>query len=221
MRRCGTRLGPVPSCGRSAPVPHPPSEPGVRISRTGLPGFTPCEAMRPTSGDTACLPLCGDGVSLEPLKPSLPFPLCAAFPRSEYCERVRLLLACPPPFGPAFGWGVRARGAGRSPEFRPGPLSAMPWSPTPPRSPAISPVRTPTCCLPGSRPRRPSDNPVSRLNPFALAGYGLVVALSTLRRRPRGRPRKTRFAVAGWAFGGGNPNRSDRSAWSRRTQMQV
>ncbi len=68
--------------------------------------------MHSSSGDTACLPLRGAGVSLEPLIPSLPFPLCAAFPRSEYCERVRLLPACPPPFGSAFRVGrTRSRAA--------------------------------------------------------------------------------------------------------------
>ena len=68
------------------------------------------KAMRSSTGGIVALPLCGDGVSLEPLKPSIPFPLYAALPRSEYCEGVRLLPARPPPFGSAFRvWRPRLR----------------------------------------------------------------------------------------------------------------
>jgi hypothetical protein len=94
-------------------------------------------------------------------------------------------------------------------------------SQTPPRSPALSPWRAPTVAFQESDPVGPRSIVVSRLNLFALAGYGLVVALSTLRRRPRDRLRKTRFAVAGWAFGGENLTPSDRSASSRRTRLRL
>ena len=43
----------------------------------------------------------------------------------------------------------------------------------------------------------PRIDTVTRLYPFTLAGYGLVVALSTLRDVPHDMPRKTRFAVGG------------------------
>ena len=77
---------------------------------------------------------------------------------------------------------------------------------------APSPVAGACCCLPGRGARRPSGDNFTRLNLLALAGYGLVVALSTLGRRPRGRRPKTRFAVGGYPFGGRNSTCSVRSA---------
>ena len=88
------------------------------------------KAMRSSTGVIVALPLCGDGVSLEPLKPSIPFPLYAALPRSEYCGG-----GPTPPRAPAAlrqclsgVASALARDAWRPPEFRPDSLAAMPRS---------------------------------------------------------------------------------------------
>ena len=78
--------------------------------------------------------------------------------------------------------------AERPPVFRSDSFSAMPRSLTPPRSPAHLPYRAPTIAFQKPDAVGPRSKLVSRLNPFALTGCGLVVALSTLRRHPRGSP---------------------------------
>ena len=85
---------------------------------------------------------------------------------------------------------------------------------------APSPIAGARCCLPVVLRRRPSDNFLTRLNHFTLAGCGLVVALPTLHGLPYGWSRKARFAVGGWPFGGRNCTYSVQSA-SRRTKPGV
>ena len=79
-------------------------------------------------------------LSVEPmrpgaLKPPSPFPVYAALPRPEYYEEVRLLPALPSPFGLAYRVR-RTLSRHREVSHVPAPpLSAMPRSLTPPRSP--------------------------------------------------------------------------------------
>src|SRR5262245_23521984 len=95
----------------------------------------------------------------------------AAFPRSEYYQRVRL----PAWRLPSSGWSIRST---YSTEMRPTktmldlsgsltlPFPGVPCSQTPPRSPTTSPLAVAYCCLPGFRPRRPADHRLTRLNRF-------------------------------------------------------
>ena len=101
-----------------------------------------------------------------------PFPLYAAFPRSEYPmgesdfhHRVRF-----PMDGPS---GRRTQLNSRSaktmvdlsgPSMLPFP--SVPCSQTPPQSPAPSPLREPTVAFQVFRPCRPADYRVTRLNRF-------------------------------------------------------
>ena len=68
----------------------------------------------------------------------------------------------------------------------------------------VSPKRPVPVAFPYPYTVGPRIDTVTRLNSFTLAGYGLVVALSTLRGVPHDTPRKTRFAVGGYSFGGRN-----------------
>ena len=150
---------------------------------------------------------CKGRADISPLKPWTAFPLYAAFPRSEYYAVLRLLPARWPPSGWAWGGAYACATPGGLPcspvaDFRHAALS------DPAEVTASSPIPDACCCLPGRTARRPSDNKFTRLYHFTRMGCGLVVALSTLRDRPRGRPRKTRFAVGGWPFGRGNCTRS-------------
>ena len=55
--------------------------------------------MRSSHADNRRPPLCKAVGLAGPLRPRPPFPLCAAFPRSEYYGGLRLLPTHPPPFG--------------------------------------------------------------------------------------------------------------------------
>jgi len=82
-----------------------------------------------------------------------------ALPCAEYYQRVRLPRRHPGtsgalPFGVPYSTGDQDRRG--SPRF-PVPLSpTLPCPRTSPRSPAASPVAAAYCCLPGTRPCRPS-----------------------------------------------------------------
>ena len=95
--------------------------------------------------------------------------MCAAFPRSEYYQRVRL----PPPRLPPSGRSLRLAYSINpiktavdlpGPSTRPSP--SMPRSQTPPGSPAPSPLADAYSCLPRLQPCRPPDFMVTRLDRF-------------------------------------------------------
>ena len=90
---------------------------------------------------------------------------------------------------------------------------------TPPRSPPPCRYRRLVLAFRSSQPGGPRFTRLrgSITPPF---GCGRVVARSTLRDRPHGRPRQTRFAVGGYPFGGWNHTNSVQPA-SWRTGRPV
>src|SRR6202521_2292602 len=89
------------------------------------------------------------------------FPPCAAFPRAEYYQRIRL----PRQHRPSYGWSIQSAYSIDSPVKTvvdlPGsvtlPCPPVPCSQTPPESPASSPLAEAYWCLPSIRPCRPPD----------------------------------------------------------------
>src|SRR5215813_703925 len=97
------------------------------------------------------------------------FPMCAAFPRAEYYQRLRL----PRQHRPSSGWSFQSA---YSPDHvktvvdLPGsvtlPSPSVPCSQTPPESPAPSPLAGAYWCLPRVRPCRPPVATITRLHRF-------------------------------------------------------
>jgi hypothetical protein len=109
-----------------------------------------------------------------------PFPLYAAFPRSEYCGQVRL----PPQRLLPYGWSVQSAYSVRLRFPRPRWISQVPRcfrfracrALRPRRSLQLPwPFAGAYCCLPGFRPCRPADMELTRLNRFTC-----VTACSSL-----------------------------------------
>jgi hypothetical protein len=78
----------------------------------------------------------------EGIPPARRFPLYAAFPRSEYYQRVRLPSQRLPAFGCAWctAYSGYAEDRDGSPRFLTIPFPSVPCSQTAPRSPAASPI---------------------------------------------------------------------------------
>jgi hypothetical protein len=167
------------SCDRVACARPPSQNPPGGFPATGSPGCARWRAVRlcllrdlvqlcehsfPTSE-------CAGNVSLDqPLNLPRCFPMFAAFPRSEYYQRVRL----PPSLLSPSGWSIRltysARYRTKTAVDLPGsmvlPFPPVPCSQTPPESPAPLPFAGAYWCLPSFRPCRPPVVRVTRLNRF-------------------------------------------------------
>jgi hypothetical protein len=109
-------------------------------------------------------------------------PMCAAFPRAEYYQRLRL----PRPRRPSYGWSVQSAYSTdhvKTVVDLPGsvtlPCPPVPCSQTPPESPAPSPLAGAYWCLPRVRPCRPPVCHNHEAQSLHLR-YGPDVALPTL-----------------------------------------